>query len=115
MTRHSPSRYYRLGSTWRRSQHREDATMSTTAFPVLLTFDLDAESGALARDPETAERPVALSVGHYGPNVAVPRLLALLRKQAIPATFFVPGWVVEHYPSTIEAILRDGHELAHHG
>lgn len=86
-----------------------------TAFPVLLTFDLDAESGALARDTANASRPVTLLVGQYGPHVAVPRLLTMLREEQVPATFFVPGWVVDHYPATIEAIQRDGHEIAHHG
>jgi peptidoglycan/xylan/chitin deacetylase (PgdA/CDA1 family) len=89
--------------------------MSDQSFPVLLTFDLDAESGALARDPANATRPVTLSVGQYGPHVAVPRILGVLREQAVPATFFVPGWVVDKYPESIEAVLKDGHELAHHG
>lgn len=86
-----------------------------SSFPVLLTFDLDAESGALARDPENASRPVTLSVGQYGPRVAVPRLLAMLREERVPATFFVPGWVVDRYEATIDAIVREGHEVAHHG
>src|SRR5579859_4111742 len=94
--------------------HREDRTMASS-LPILLTFDLDAESGALARDAENASRPVTLSVGQYGPRVAVPRLLSMLREERVPATFFVPGWVVDHYESTIAAIAQEGHEIAHHG
>jgi hypothetical protein len=30
--------------------------------------------------------------------VAVPRILDLLRRQGIPATFFVPGVVIDMYP-----------------
>lgn len=86
-----------------------------SAFPILLTFDLDAESAILARDPADAHRPVTLSRGQYGPKRGLPRLLALLRREQIPATFFVPGWVVEHYPAAVDAILQEGHELAHHG
>ncbi len=89
--------------------------MASPAFPVLLTFDLDAESAILATDPENINRPVTLSRGQYGPKRGVPRLLALLRREQIPATFFIPGWVVEHYPDAVQAILADGHELAHHG
>lgn len=89
--------------------------MASTPFPIALTFDVDAESALLARDPANAERPVTLSRGQYGPRRGVPRLLALLRREQIPATFFVPGWVVDHYPETVGAILEDGHELAHHG
>lgn len=89
--------------------------MKRRPFPILLTFDLDAESGALARDPENAQRPITLSIGRYGPDVGVPRILGVLRELMIPATFFVPGWVVERYPKAIDAILEAGHELAHHG
>lgn len=89
--------------------------MAKSAFPILLTFDLDAESALLASDPANAARPVTLSRGRYGPQRALPRLLALLRREGIPATFFTPGWVVERYPAAIESILGDGHELAHHG
>jgi peptidoglycan-N-acetylglucosamine deacetylase len=89
--------------------------MAGAAFPILLTFDLDAESAILARDPADADRPVTLSRGQYGPKRGLPRLLALLRREQIPATFFVPGWVVDRYPAAIAAILQDGHELAHHG
>lgn len=89
--------------------------MASAPFPILLTFDVDAESALLARDPANAERPVTLSRGQYGPRRGVPRLLALLRREQIPATFFVPGWVVDHYPATVAAILEGGHEVAHHG
>lgn len=89
--------------------------MPATAFPIMLTFDLDAESAILATDPDNANRPVTLSRGRYGPKRGLPRLLALLRREQIPATFFVPGWVVDHYPAAVESILAAGHELGHHG
>ena len=89
--------------------------MTGAAFPILLTFDLDAEPAILARDPEDAHRPVTLSRGRYGAQRGLPRLLALLRQEQIAATFFVPGWVVEQCPAAIETIFQDGHELAHHG
>ena len=56
-----------------------------------------------------------LSQGAYGPKVAVPLILNLLEQFSLQATFFVPGWIVEHYPKTIEAIHRGGHEIGHHG
>src|SRR6266545_5377665 len=83
-------------------------------FPVALTFDLDAETLWLARDPESANRPVWLSQGRYGPKEGLPRILALLRRHEIASTFFVPGLVIERYPAEIDAILDGGHELAHH-
>lgn len=82
---------------------------------VVLSFDVDAETLWLIADPANARRPGILSMGHYGPTVGVPLILDLLRRTNIPASFFVPGWTVEHYPDTMRAIIADGHEIGHHG
>ncbi|MBL1118064.1 polysaccharide deacetylase [Streptomyces sp. 110] len=82
--------------------------------PVLLTFDMDAELLWTARDPAGADKPVWVSQGHYGPKVGLPRILALLRRYGVTATFFVPGQVVERYPAQIEAILEAGLTIEHH-
>ncbi len=84
-------------------------------FPVMLTFDLDAESGYLASDPANANRPGVLSAGKYGPQVGLYRLINLLEKKGIPATLFVPGWVAENYPAAVKAAVEVGWEVAHHG
>lgn len=84
-------------------------------FPVMLTFDLDAESGYLASDPANANRPGVLSQGRYGPKVGVYRLIELLERKGIPATLFVPGWVAERYPEAVQATVQVGWEVAHHG
>ena len=55
--------------------------------PVLLTFDVDAEMIWRNRDPENANRPVTLSLGQYGANRGLPRILKMLKKYDIPATF----------------------------
>jgi peptidoglycan-N-acetylglucosamine deacetylase len=83
-------------------------------FPVMLTFDVDGETLWLNRDPANADRPVIMSQGRYGPAVGVPRLLRLLAKHDIPATFFVPGWIAERYPDMLRAIDGGGHEVGHH-
>lgn len=82
---------------------------------VLLTFDFDAESAWLSRDPAVAERPGILSQGRYGGRVGVPRILELLDREEVRATFFIPGWVAEQYPNETRAIRDAGHEIAHHG
>lgn len=84
------------------------------ATPVLLTFDMDAETLWTARDPAGESKPVWLSQGHYGPVVGLPRILALLQKYDITATFFVPGAVIERYPAQIDSILAAGIEIEHH-
>lgn len=82
---------------------------------VMLTFDFDAESGWLSRDPQLAERPGVLSQGAYGATVGVPRLLDLLAGEQVTATFYVPGWVAERHPEPSRAIRDAGHEVGHHG
>ena len=82
---------------------------------VMLTFDFDAETIWLARDPANANRKGILSQGHYGAKVGVPRVLELLREEALTASFYVPGWVADHYPRHMEAIAAGGHEIGHHG
>jgi peptidoglycan-N-acetylglucosamine deacetylase len=82
---------------------------------VMLTFDFDAETMWLARDPSNADRLGVVGQGTYGARVGVPRILELLREEEVKATFFVPGWTAEHHTAQAEAILRDGHEIGHHG
>ncbi len=79
------------------------------------TFDFAAEDVWLAEDPANASRPGVLSQGTYGAKVAMPRLLELLGRHGITATFFVPGRVAERYPGQVAAAVAAGHELAHHG
>jgi peptidoglycan-N-acetylglucosamine deacetylase len=86
-----------------------------SSLPVMLTFDLDGESLALAADPSNVGRPGVLSQGAYGPRVGVYRILTCLERNRVPATFFVPGWVIERYPEAVAAIAAAGHEVAHHG
>jgi peptidoglycan-N-acetylglucosamine deacetylase len=82
---------------------------------VMLSFDFDAETLWLGRDPANANRPGTLSQGTYGAKVGVPSILQLLREMGkLPATFFVPGWTAEKHTSRVEAILKDGHEVGHH-
>lgn len=82
---------------------------------VMLTFDFDAETLWLSRDPANAKRPGTLSQGAYGARRGVPKILELLREEGLRATFFVPGWTAEKHTAKVEAIIRDGHEVGHHG
>jgi peptidoglycan-N-acetylglucosamine deacetylase len=82
---------------------------------VMFTFDFDAETLWISRDPSNWKRPGTLSQGTFGAKVGVPRILELLRHYGLKATFFVPGWTAEKYPDRMEAILRDQHEVGHHG
>ena len=79
------------------------------------TFDVDAESCVLAHDPAAANRMSLMSHQAYGPRVAMPKLLRMLDRQGIRATFFVPGFTAECHPEMTRAIVDAGHEIGHHG
>ena len=82
---------------------------------VTLTFDIDGPSATLRRNPELAGNPSAISMGEFGPRTGTPRILDLLDRHELPATFFVPGWVAERNRDLVEDIVDRGHEIAHHG
>lgn len=82
---------------------------------VLFTFDLDAETLWTSRDPKNWDNIQNMSRGAYGPREAIPRILKLLTKHDVTATFFIPGWVLEKYRKVAEAIHAQGHEIAYHG
>ncbi len=46
---------------------------------------------------------------------ATERLLELLEKHGVSATFFMLGEVAEKHPALVNRIAREGHELASHG
>jgi peptidoglycan/xylan/chitin deacetylase (PgdA/CDA1 family) len=79
-----------------------------------LTFDIDAESAVLTADPASVSRMSPMSHQSYGPLVGVPRILALLERHGVRATFFVPGYTAHRYPSVVRAVAEAGHEIAHH-
>ena len=79
-----------------------------------LTFDMDAEAAVLTADISSINRMTPMSHQSYGPLVGVPRILSLLKRHEITATFFVPGYSAHRYPDVVRAIAEAGHEIAHH-
>ena len=80
---------------------------------VLLSFDVDNETVAL----RTGEPGIgALSQGEYGARVALPRVLKLLDRNAIPASFFIPAVSLMLHPDMADSIRKSGrHEFGVHG
>ena len=78
---------------------------------VCLTFDHDHVSGFISRGLIT---PTAISRGEYD-IVVIPRLVALLKRYDIKATFFTPGHTIDSTPEAVTPYVEAGHELAHHG
>jgi peptidoglycan/xylan/chitin deacetylase (PgdA/CDA1 family) len=85
--------------------------MRAPRLSVALTVDHDAISDSI----RLGDPPVKLSHGEFGHRVGVKRLLALLERRAMPATFFVPGHTLTTFTDDTDAILAGGHELACHG
>ncbi len=83
---------------------------------VVLSFDFDAESGFLFREPEKAKRSLGdLEERRFGPRVGVDRILRMLDRLRLRASFFIPGWTVEHHLPESRRILDAGHEIGAHG
>ncbi|TMH81260.1 MAG: polysaccharide deacetylase [Betaproteobacteria bacterium] len=58
--------------------------------------------------------PTPVSRGEFG-VIGATRILALLKKHGIPATWFIPGHTLETYPEACLRVLEAGHEIGHHG
>ena len=81
----------------------------------MLGFDVDGVSSWLNRNPDFKDLPSLMSMAEYGPSVAMPRILDLLDRHGIKASFYVPGYVAETHPGLVADIHRRGHEVGHHG
>jgi peptidoglycan-N-acetylglucosamine deacetylase len=79
----------------------------------LLSFDADNETISLRYGEPTVGH---LSQMQYGARVGLPRVLRLLDKYSIPATFFIPSVSLQITPAMADAIKKSGrHEFAVHG
>lgn len=80
---------------------------------VCLTFDTDTEA-PLLRDGNTSA--TALSASDYGAESGVPRILKMLDKYAVLASFFITGVDALLHPDMVAAIRKSGrHEIGVHG
>jgi peptidoglycan/xylan/chitin deacetylase (PgdA/CDA1 family) len=79
---------------------------------VAISFDADHETLAL-RDGETS--PGELSRGEYGNRVAAPRILRLLERFGVPASFYMPAVSALLHPEEARGYVDSGHELGLHG
>jgi peptidoglycan/xylan/chitin deacetylase (PgdA/CDA1 family) len=80
---------------------------------VLLSFDVDNETIPLRFGEPTIG---ALSQGQYGARAALPRVVRLLDRYQIPASFFIPAVSLMLSPDMADTIKASGrHEFAVHG
>ncbi len=78
---------------------------------VCISFDVDNE--LLWRSNPS---PGPLSQGEYGATTGLVRILDLLDRQSVPASFYVPAMSAALHPQMIQDILRrNRHEIGVHG
>jgi len=78
-----------------------------------LSFDVDNATPNLASGDLSSEN---LSRGEYGAVDGVPRILRLLDKYQVPASFFIPAVSAALHPQMVKEILAGGrHEIGVHG
>lgn len=51
----------------------------------------------------------------FGPRQGIWRVLAMLDRLQLPATFYVPGAMVDAHPPAVKSIISAGHEVGLHG
>ena len=81
---------------------------------VALSFVVDNASATLARGVLNYE---VISRGEYGAVDGLPRILRLLEKHQVPASFFIPAVSAALHPNMIKDILASAlrHEIGVHG
>ena len=77
-----------------------------------LSFDSDHETNELRDGGKSIGR---LSWGQYGNRVGVPRILKLLDRYGVPATFYVPAVAALLHPDEQRRVIAEGHEIGIHG
>jgi len=77
-----------------------------------ITFDVDGMSSWIGTG--RSNNPSAISRGEFT-AVATPRVLALLAKYGIAASFCIPGHTACAYPGLVRDIRDQHHEIVHHG
>lgn len=60
------------------------------------------------------EQKIALTFDDGPHPKYTPKILEILKRYGIKATFFVIGQNVEYYPGIVEQIVADGHEIGNH-
>jgi peptidoglycan/xylan/chitin deacetylase (PgdA/CDA1 family) len=79
---------------------------------VAFSFDSDHETNELRDGGKSIGR---MAWGEYGARVGVPRILAILKKHDVPATFYVPAVAALLHPDEQRRVVAEGHEIGIHG
>lgn len=97
----------RAGRRLRPTKWKNDARLA-----VALAFDSDHETSELRDGGKSIGR---LAWGQYGNRIGIPRILSLLERHGVPASFYVPAVTALLHPDEQRAITAAGHEIGVHG
>jgi peptidoglycan/xylan/chitin deacetylase (PgdA/CDA1 family) len=97
----------RAGRSYRPAAWKDGARCA-----VALSFDSDHETNELRDGGKSIGR---MSWGQYGNRVGIPRVLALLTKYDVKATFYVPAVAALLYEDEQRRVVAEGHEIGIHG
>jgi len=97
----------RAGRAYRPAQWSEGKRCA-----VAISFDCDHETNELNDGGKSIAR---MSWGQYGSRVGVPRILEILARHDVPATFFIPAVSGLLHQEEPRRIIAEGHEVGLHG
>ncbi len=99
---------------------RAGRSLQPTAWPngarvaVMISFDVDNDTTTIVRNAEPSIG--ALSQGEYGARVGLQRVVDLMDRHEIPASFFIPAVSLVLRPEMVDVIEASGrHEFGVHG
>ena len=81
---------------------------------VSLGIDIDAVSGWLG-SYGGEDSPSDIQRGIFAGEIGVPRLLKMLKRRDLKASWFIPGHSLETFPDQCKMVHDDGHEIGAHG
>ena len=99
--------HVRAGRAYRPKSWKDGARCA-----VALSFDSDHETSDLREGGKSIGR---LAWGQYGNRVGVPRILKLLDRYGVKASFYVPAVTALLHPDEQRRIIAEGHEIGIHG
>jgi peptidoglycan/xylan/chitin deacetylase (PgdA/CDA1 family) len=99
--------HVRAGRPLRPAQWKDGARCA-----VALSFDSDHETNELRDGGASIGK---LSQGQYGNRQGIPRILDILARSDVKASFFVPAVTALLYPDEQRRVVAEGHEIGIHG
>ena len=98
--------HVRAGRSLKPKRWKDGAT-----FAVALSFDSDHETIELRNGGKSFSR---ISQGQYGARAGMPRILAILARHNVPATFFMRAVAAMLNEAEVKTVTDGGHEIGIH-